>query len=74
MRFPNKFVNLVNGCVTTVSYSLLLNGSRLSSFKPTRGLRQGDSLSLYLFVMCAEVFSFFIKISRCCKVKWGEGC
>nr|KYP71058.1 LINE-1 reverse transcriptase isogeny [Cajanus cajan]KYP71099.1 LINE-1 reverse transcriptase isogeny [Cajanus cajan] len=42
------------------SISLLWNGSTLPSFVPSRGLRQGDPLSLYLFVFCMERLSLRI--------------
>ena len=55
-----KWVNLIAQCISTVEYNLLFNGQIASVFKPTRGVRQGDPLSPYLYIISANVLSCLI--------------
>lgn len=53
------------GCVTLASYFILINGTPKGHIVPKRGLRQGDCLSPYLFVLCTEgLISLLIKAAH----------
>ena len=60
MGFHERWIALVMHCISTISYSILMNGVAYGSIIPTRGLRQGDPLSLYLFLLCTDGLSSLI--------------
>lgn len=64
MGFRHIWINWVMECVTTVSYSFLINGAPQGRVIPARGLRQGDPLSPFLFILCTEVLSGLCKNSQ----------
>lgn len=51
-------------CISTVTYSFKVNGDPVGFVRPKRGIRQGDPLSPYLFVICAKGLSGLLRRSE----------
>lgn len=56
LGFATEWVSLIMLCVSFVSFSVLINRTSSGFFQPSRGIRQGEPFSSYLFQLCAKGF------------------
>ena len=69
LGFHQDTIDLILSCISSTNVSLLLNGSQLEEFQPSRGLRQGDPISPYIFILCMEFLSTLIH-KKCEEGDW----
>lgn len=62
MGFVRSWIEIILCSLKSVSYSILINGEPEGYIVPTWGIRQGDPLSPYLFILCVEgLYSLIIE-------------
>ena len=61
MGFGAKWLGWLWSCLSSAKFSILVNGVPVGFFPSTKGLRQGDPLSPYLFVMGMEVLAVLVR-------------
>lgn len=59
--FPSDMVSIIMSCVFTCQMKIIWNGETSNSFPTSRGLRQGDPISPYLYVLCMERLTHLIQ-------------
>lgn len=68
-NLPDNLIELIMSCISTVSTSLLFNVGNLDSFCPSRGIKQGDPISPYIFILCMDFLGQLIQ-EKCEAQKW----
>ena len=68
-NLPADLIDIIMSCISTVSTSILFNGEALEPIYPSRGIRQGDPLSPYLFILCMKYLGQLI-VEKCNAKLW----
>ena len=61
MGVHQRMIEVIMRCITTATFSIRINGQSRGRIVPSRGLHQGDPLSPYLFLFCAEGLSTLLR-------------
>ncbi|XP_039129019.1 uncharacterized protein LOC120265197 [Dioscorea cayenensis subsp. rotundata] len=63
MNFPSRWISWIKACISSASFSFLINRQPSPWIKSSRGLRQGDPLSSYLFIIVAQNLTALLNFS-----------
>uniref|UniRef100_A0A803PJ82 Reverse transcriptase domain-containing protein n=1 Tax=Cannabis sativa TaxID=3483 RepID=A0A803PJ82_CANSA len=72
LGFDRSWTRLIMKCVSSTSYQIVHGGREMGPVTPSRGIRQGDPLSPYILILCAEGLSALINKFE--KKGWIHGC
>ena len=61
MGFTNRWINGIKACIESPTFSIMLNDTPAGFFSSYRGIRQGDPLSPYIFLMVMEFWSIIME-------------
>lgn len=64
MNFPNLWISYIKACLNSTSFSILVNGRPTDWISPKRGVRQGDPLSPYLFILVAQNLTLMLNFAN----------
>lgn len=70
INLPPKLIKIILSCISSSQLAILVNGQPTNFFEPTRGVRQGDPLSPYLFILGMKFLSLLIIYDNISSGNW----